>query len=240
MFPGQDAINRHVFWTDPVLQFLPGFKSEPLRIIGVTADIDDEHVVPQPTLTIYSTFNHGPMFNGRLFIHTSVNPYSLVTPATQIIRGMSAEQPVEKAATLEDIRAEVLTPDRLNTVVFGIFAAVALTIALVGVAGVLAFSVSARTREFGIRLALGSPPQRLLAGVIAEGAVMAAFGLVAGSVGGFWLARIAERYIPDLRMPSALPVVVSALVLLAAAVIASAMPAARAARVDVMQALHSD
>ena len=240
MFPGQDAVGRHVYWTDPVLKFLPGFKSEQLRIIGVTADIDEEHVVPQPTLTIYSTFNHGPMFGGRLFIHTSVNPYSLVTPATQIIRGMSAEQPVEKAATLEDIRAEVLTPDRLNTVVFGIFAAVALTIALVGVAGVLAFSVSARTREFGIRLALGSPPKQLLAGVIAEGAVMAAFGLVVGSVGGFWLARIAARYIPDLKMPSVLPVVASALVLLAAAVIASAMPAARAARVDVMQALHSD
>src|SRR5690348_16259031 len=121
------------------------------------------------------------MFGGRLFIHTSTNPYSLVTPTTQIIRGMSAEQPVEKAATLEDIRAEVLTPDRLNTVVFGIFAAVALTIALVGVAGVLAFSVSARTREFGIRLALGSPPQKLLAGVIAEGAVTVALGLVPGS-----------------------------------------------------------
>ncbi|HEY6944647.1 MAG TPA: ADOP family duplicated permease [Candidatus Acidoferrum sp.] len=240
MFPGQEAIGRHVYWTDPVLQFLPGFKSEQLRIVGVTADIDDEHVVPQPTLTIYSTFNHGPMFNGRLFVHTSVNPYSLVTPVTHVIRGMSAEQPVEKAATLEDIRAEVLTPDRLNTVVFGIFAAVALTIALVGVAGVLAFSVSARTREFGIRLALGSPPQRLLAGVIVEGAVMAALGLVTGSVGGFWLARIAERYIPDLKMPSALPVIASAFVLLVAAVIASAMPAARAARVDVMQALRSE
>jgi putative ABC transport system permease protein len=240
MFPGQDSINRHVYWTDPVLQFLPGFKSEQLRIIGVTADIDDQNVVPQPTLTIYSTFNHGPMFNGRLFVHTSTNPYSLVTPATQIIRGISAEQPVEKAATLEDIRAEVLKPDRLSTVVFGIFAAVALTIALVGVAGVLAFSVSARIREFGIRLALGSPPRRLLAGVIAEGAIMATFGLLAGSVGGYWLARIAERYIPDLRMPSVLPVVASAFVLLAAAVIASAMPAARAARVDVMQALHSD
>ena len=240
MFPGQDAIGRHVYWTDPVLQVSPGFKSEQERIIGVAADIDDQNVVPQPTLTIYSTFNHGPMFNGRLFVHSNVNPYSLVTPVTQIIRGMSAEQPVEKAATLEDIRAEVLTPDRLNTVVFGIFAAVALTIALVGVAGVLAFSVSARTREFGIRLALGSPPQRLLAGVIAEGAAMAAFGLVAGSVGGFWLARLAARYIPDLKMPSTLPVVASAFVLLVAAVIASAMPAARAARVDVMQALHSD
>jgi ABC-type antimicrobial peptide transport system permease subunit len=69
---------------------------------------------------------------------------------------------------------------------------------------------------------------------------MATFGVVAGSIGGYWLARLAERYIPDLRMPSALPVVASALVLLAAAVIASAMPAARAARVDVMRALHSD
>ncbi len=240
MFPGQDAIGRHVYWTDPVLQFIPDFKSEQQRIIGVAADIDDEHVVPQPTLTIYSTFNHGAMFGGRLFIHTSTNPYSLVTPVTQLIRGMSAEQPVEKAATLEDIRAEVLTPDRLNTVVFGIFAGVALTIALVGVAGVLAFSVSARTREFGIRLALGSPPMRLLARVIGEGAIMAVLGVVAGSLGGYWLARFAEHYFPDLRMPSALPVMGSVFVLLAAAIIASALPAARAARVDVMQALHNE
>jgi len=240
MFPGQDAVGRHVYWTDPVLQFIPGFKAEQQRIIGVTADIDDEHVVPQPTLTIYSTFNSGPLFGGRLFIHTSSNPYSLVTPVTRILRGMSAEQPVERAATLEDIRAEVLTPDRLNTVVFGIFAAVALTIALVGVAGVLAFSVSARTREFGIRLALGSPPMRLLAGVVGEGAVMAVFGVVAGSLGGFWLARFAGHYFPDLRMPSAWPVAGSILVLLSAAVIASALPAARAARVDVMQALRTD
>jgi predicted permease len=240
MFPGQDAINRHVYWTDPVLAFIPGFKKEPLRIIGVTADIDDENLPPRPTLTIYSTFNHGPMFGGRLFIHTSVNPYSLVTAATRIIRGMSPEQPVEKAATLEDIRAEVLTPDRLNTVVFGIFAAVALTIALVGVAGVLAFSVSARTREFGIRLALGSPPKHLLAGVIREGVIMAVVGVVAGGLGGYALARFAEHYFPDLVLPSAFPIVGSVLVLLGAAVVASALPAARAARVDVMQALRSD
>src|SRR6266571_951312 len=197
MFPNQDALNRHVFWTDPVLKFIPGFSAAPHRIIGVTADIDDEHVVPGPTLTVYSTFEEGPMFGGRLFIHTSVNPYSLVTPVTRMIRDMSAEQPVEHAATLEDIRAEVLTPDRLNTVVFGVFAAVALAIALVGVAGVLAFSVSARTREFGIRLALGSPPKRLLAGVIAEGAVMAVAGVVAGAAGGYLLARFAGSVFLD-------------------------------------------
>ena len=240
MFPNQDALNRHVFWTDPVLKFIPGFSAAPHRIIGVAADIDDEHVVPGPTLTVYSTFEEGPMFGGRLFIHTSVNPYSLVTPVTRMIRDMSAEQPVEHAATLEDIRAEVLTPDRLNTVVFGVFAAVALAIALVGVAGVLAFSVSARTREFGIRLALGSPPKHLLAGVIGEGAVMAVAGVVAGAAGGYLLARFAGSVFLDVKMPGALPVVISAFVLLAAAVTASALPAARAARIDVMQALRAD
>jgi putative ABC transport system permease protein len=246
MFPNQDALGRHVHWTDPQLKFMPGTDVQksrllaPRRIIGVTTDIDDEHVVPEPTFTVYSPFEDSLIFGGRLFIHTATNPYSLVTPVTRIIRDMSADQPVERAATLEDVRAEVLTPDRLSTVVFGIFAGVALAIAIVGVAGVLAFSVSARTREFGIRLALGSPPLRLLARVVGEGAVMAVVGVVAGAMGGYWLAQFAGNYFLDMRMPGALPVVGSALLLLAAAVIASALPAARAARVDVMQALRSD
>jgi putative ABC transport system permease protein len=246
MFPNQDAVNRHVYWTDPVLQFFDGTDLEkarllaPHRIIGVTADIDDSHVVPEPTLTIYSPFDEGLMFGGRLFIHTSANPYALVPSVTRIIRDMSADQPVEHAATLEDIRAEVLTPDRLNSLVFGVFAAVALAIAVVGVAGVLAFSVSARTREFGIRLALGSEPQRLLKGVIAEGTLMAAAGVLAGAAFGLVLARLAGTYFLDVKMPGALPVFVSAFVLMAVAVIASVLPAARAARVDVMQALRSE
>jgi putative ABC transport system permease protein len=246
MFPNQDPVNRHVYWTDPVLQFSPGTDLEkarlfaPRRIIGVTADIDDQHVVPGPILTVYSPFEEGSFFGARLFIHTSANPYSLVTPVTRIIRDMSTDQPIERAATLEDIRAEVLTPDRLNSLVFGVFAAVALAIAVVGVAGVLAFSVSARTREFGIRLALGSEPQRLLKGVITEGTAMAAAGVLAGAAFGFVLARLAGRYFLDVKMPGALPVFVSAFLLMAVAVIASVLPAARAARVNVMQALRSE
>jgi len=240
MFPNQDALNRHVYWTDPVIKFVPGISTAPHRIIGVTADIDDEHVVPGPSLTVYSPFEEGPIFGGRLFIHTSANPYTLVTPVTRLLRDMSADQPVERAATLQDIRAEVLTPDRLNTVVFGVFALVALAIAVVGVAGVLAFSVSARTREFGIRLAIGSQPRQLLAGVIAEGAVMAGAGIVVGAAGGYALARLAGGYFQDMQMPGAIVAVVSALILLAAAVIASALPAARAARIDVIQALRAE
>jgi putative ABC transport system permease protein len=239
MFPNQDAINRHVYWTDPVMKFVP-ISIAPHRIIGVTADIDDDHVVPGPSLTVYCPFEEGPIFGGRLFIHTSANPYSLVTPVTKIIRGMSVDQPVERAATLEDVRAEVLTPDRLNTVVFGIFAAVALVVALVGVAGVLAFSVSARTREFGIRLAIGAQPRQLLRSVIAEGAVMATAGVVAGAACGYVLVRLARSSFEDAQMPGSLPVVASVVVLLAATVVASVLPAARAARIDVTEALRSE
>jgi putative ABC transport system permease protein len=240
MFPNQDPINRHVYWTDPVLQFAPGVNAAPHRIIGVVADIDDQHVIPQPNLTVYNSIQEGPIFGGRLFIHTGANPYSLVAPVTRVIRDISADQPIEHAATLEDVRTEVLTPDRMNSLVFGVFAAVALVIALVGVSGVLAFSVSARTREFGIRLALGSQPRRLLKGVIAEGAVMAAAGVFVGAAFGFVVARLAGSYFADVKMPGPLPVVLSAFVLLIAAVVASWLPAARAAHVDVIQALRSE
>ena len=191
----------------PCCNSFRGSSAAPHRIIGVTADFDDEHVVPEPTLTIYSSFEEGPMFGGRLFIHTDTDPYSLVTPVTRIIRELSADQPIEHAATLDDVRAEVLTPDRLNSLVFGVFAAVALSIALVGVAGVLAFSVSSRMREFGIRLALGSRPGDLLRGVIAEGIVMAAAGVLAGTAFGFVTARLARSYFLDVRAPGASPVV---------------------------------
>src|SRR5215471_10485852 len=239
MFPNQDPINRHVYWTDPVLKVTGGFGLRQ-RIIGIAGDIDDEHLVPEPTLTVYNTFEQGPLFRGRLFIHTDADPYALVTPVTRIIRDMSADQPIEHAATLEDTRAEVLTPDRLNSLVFGVFAAVALAIAVVGVAGVLAFSVSARTREFGIRLALGSEPKRLFKDVIAEGAAMAAAGIVAGALFGFVLARVARTYFADVTIPGTFAITASALVLLTVAVIASMLPAARAARIDVIQALRTE
>jgi ABC-type antimicrobial peptide transport system permease subunit len=124
--------------------------------------------------------------------------------------------------------------------VFSGFAIVALTIALVGVAGVLAFSVSARTREFGVRLAIGSAPHHLLARVLGEGAVIALGGIVAGVVGGLLLTRLVSSYITEVSIPGTLTIVGAAAVLITAAIVASLMPAARASRVDVMQALRSD
>lgn len=239
MFPNREALNRRLTWTDPVIKFI-GMEPAPMRIIGIAADLDDEHLVPGPTLTVYQPFGQGPLFGGRLFVHVRSDPYALVNPITRTLRDLSVDQPVERAATLEDVRAEVLTPDRLNAMVFGGFAMVALTIAVVGVAGVLAFSVSARTREFGIRLAIGSQPRHLLGRVIAEGTAIATVGIGAGLACGLALQQLAGSYFETVRMPGAWVVAGAAGVLLAAAVVASAWPALRAARVDVIQALRAD
>jgi len=238
MFPTQDALNRKMMWTDPVMQFI-GVRTAPRRIVGIAADVDDENVVAGPAMTVYHPFEQ-EIGGGRMFVHAKSDPYALVPSVTRIIRELSPDQPVEQAATLEDIRAEVLAPDRLNALVFGGFAGVALMIAVVGVAGVLAFSVSARTREFGVRLAIGSAPRHLLTRVLREGAVIAAVGIVVGVVGGLILARVVGFYIPDVEIPGLVPITAAATVLVAAAVLASLMPAARASRIDVIQALRAD
>jgi putative ABC transport system permease protein len=235
MFPNGEAVNRKMWWVDPYF----GPKPMPRRIVGVVADADDENVARGPAPLVYHPVRQIGVA-GRLFVRAAGDPYALVPAVRRIIRGLSPEQPVERPATLEDVRAQVLSPERLSAFVFSGFAGIALLIAVVGVAGVLAFSVSARTREFGVRLAVGSSPRHLLTGVLSEGVRIAAIGVGTGAAGGFVLARVAAGILPAVEMPGALPVFGAAVVLIGAAVIASLTPAARASRVDVLQALRSE
>jgi putative ABC transport system permease protein len=238
LFPGENPLNRELHWTDGVMKFI-GISYEPRRIVGVVPDIDDENIIPSPAMTVYQPADQEGWV-GRLFVRTDGDPYPLVPAITRTVHDISAEQPVEHASTLKDIRAEVLTPDKLNAVVFGGFAAVALLISVVGVAGVLAFSVSGRTREFGIRMALGAQPKDIMTDVLTQGLTIAAIGVGAGVVFGFAFVRGIGRYVADVHMPGLLAFFVSAFVILAAAVIASAVPAARAARVNAVEALRSE
>jgi ABC-type antimicrobial peptide transport system permease subunit len=238
LFPGQSALNRNLEWTDGVMKFI-GISTEPRRIIGIVPDFDDENIVPLPAMAIYQPVEQEG-WNGRLFVRAGHDPYALVPAITRTIHELAGDQPVERASTLGDIRAEVLTPNRLNAIVFGGFAGVALLISVVGVAGVLAFSVSGRTREFGIRMALGAQPRSILTDVLSEGFVIAALGVGVGAIAGFALARGIGRYVAAVELPGMLAFFVSAAVLLAAAVIASAVPAARAARVNPVEALRTE
>jgi ABC-type antimicrobial peptide transport system permease subunit len=238
LFPGQSAVNHHLQWTDGVIKFI-GMSPEPRRIIGVVPDVDDENILPSPGMMIYQPADQEG-WTGRLFVRTQNDPNLLVPTIVSTIHQMSANQPVEQASTLEDIRAEVMTPDRLNALVFGGFAALALLISVVGVAGVLAFSVSGRTREFGIRMALGAQPRTILMNVLSEGLVIAGIGVTTGLLLGLGAARLIARFTAELQPPGALPLLASAAVILAAAVIASALPAARAARINAVEALRSE
>ena len=235
LFPNGDALNRQMWWTDPYF----GPKPYPRRIVGLVGDVDDEDIARASTMTVYHPLAQMGVA-GRLFVRASGDPYALVQPITRVIQRMAATQPVERAATLEDVRAEVLAPERINAFVFSGFAAVALLIAVVGVAGVLAFGVSARTREFGIRLAIGSTPYSLLMRVLAEGLIIVSIGIIAGTGFGYVFANVASSYFGPLQMPDLPTLLASAAVLMAAAIGASLMPAARAARVDVLQALRSE
>jgi predicted permease len=232
LFSNADAINRRLWFGT----------AKPRRIVGIVADVDDQNIVQAPTLTIYEPIRGGIMgqLANRLFVRADGDPYTLVPSVTRIIRELSADQAVERPATLEDVRAEVLTPERLNTFVFSALGGIALLIAVVGVAGVLAFSVGARTREFGVRLAVGSTPRDLRTGVLWDGVRIAAFGIVAGAAGGYTLVRVAEATFGPVRLPGALSVIGAAIVLIAAAAVASLMPARRASRIDVLQAFRSD
>jgi predicted permease len=232
LFPSGDTVNRHLW-------FASRGKPRPRRIVGIVADVDDENVVQEPSPTVYYPLRQMGL-PSRLFVRAAGDPYALVPAVTRTIRGISADQGVERPTTLEDVRAEVLTPERLNAFVFSAFGGIALLIAVVGVAGVLAFSVSARTREFGVRLAVGSTPSQLLTRVLREGAAIVTAGITAGAVASYVLAGVASTCFGTARMPGVLPAVGAAAVLGAAAVIASLIPAARASRVDVLQALRSE
>ena len=233
MFPTQAALNRRVTLTDPIIKFI-GMKPTPMRIVGIAADIDDAHLIPQPTLTVYTPFGQGPLFGGRLFVHVRSDPYALINPITRTIRNLvggsaggtrgharRCARGGADAGPAERHGVRRLRPGGADH-------------RRGGRGGrTRRFSVSARTREFGIRLAIGSQPRHLLTRVIAEGAVITAAGIGAGLACGLALQQLAGSYLGDVKMPGAWVVAGAACVLLTAAVAASAWPAMRAARVDV-------
>jgi putative ABC transport system permease protein len=209
------------------------------RIVGVVADVDDEDIARPSAMTMYRPL-HQVGQGGRLFVRTARDPHALVPAVTRTIRAIAPDQPVERAATLEEVRAELLSPERVNVLVFSGFAGIALLIAVVGIASVLTF-FSERAHP-GVRDAAGR-------GLLAPGpartcplgrAAIALIGIAAGAAGGFVLSRVAASFFTSVQLPGPLAVAAAVAVLLAAAVVASWLPAARAWRLDIIEALRAE
>jgi ABC-type antimicrobial peptide transport system permease subunit len=157
-----------------------------------------------------------------------------------VIRELDPDRPIDNVVTLESLRFEDLAPPRLNATLFTTFAALALAIAAVGVLGVLAFSVSQRTQEFGVRMALGARSGQVLAMVLAEGGRMIAVSLVLGVITSIALARFLQSLLFDVTTTDPLIYMVVGTVLSIVAFVAAYVPARRATIVDPLEALRAE
>ena len=180
------------------------------------------------------------VFGPVLVIATQGDPEPLARFVTGAVHELDATRPVDQIRTLEDLKAESVAPSRLNATLFGAFAVLALAIAAVGVLGVLAFSVSQRGREFGVRMALGADRQMVLRSVLGEGVVMVVVALAVGGLGVALIGRLLSQMLFAVEPVDAVSLVAAGGLLAAVALVAAFLPAQRATRVEPADALRHD
>jgi ABC-type antimicrobial peptide transport system permease subunit len=180
------------------------------------------------------------VFTGGFVIRARSDAAALAGPVTAIIREIVPEQPLVNVLTLEAIREETVAPRRLNALLVGAFATLALLIAAVGVGGVLAFSVARRVPEIGIRISLGADPLRVLQMVLAEGGTQLVVGLGLGLVGALLAARLMTGLLFGVATYDPVTLVGVTLLIAAVGLGACAVPAVKASRVDPVRAIQAE
>ncbi len=240
LFPGIDPLGRRVAWTGDVLRFIGMQENEWRTVVGIVADTKDGGLDAAPTPAVFLPMLQADFPPGGLVIRADVDPSSLTNAAREIVHSVAPEQPVENVLPLQAVADESVGPKRINALLVGSFGILALVIAAIGIAAVLAFSVSARTNEIGIRMSLGADPGRVQRMILGEGGVLLALGLALGVIGSFALARTIQGFLFGVAPRD--PVTLGAVTLIMAAIgIASCwVPAARASRIDPSTAFRSN
>jgi putative ABC transport system permease protein len=238
LFPGQDPLGRRLTWTGEVLKFI-GLKEEWMTVVGVVADTKDGGLDKAPVRALFMPFQQGIFPTGSLVMRTDVNPASVATAARAVVHSIDPTQPVEKVMALDAIRDEGVGPRRINAMLIGSFSLLALVIAAIGIAAVLAFSVTARTNEIGVRMSLGAAPGQVLRMVLGEGGILLVLGLVIGVGGSLVLARLMQGLLFGVSPTDPLTLAGVAAMMAAIGVVACWVPAARAARIAPSEALRA-
>jgi putative ABC transport system permease protein len=173
-----------------------------------------------------------------MLVHTSVDPMKLVASIQSAIWSVEKDLPITSIKTMEQIRSHSIAQPRLTALLLSVFAALALILAAVGIYGVMAYSVTQRTHEMGLRMALGARASDVLALVVGQGMLLAGAGIVLGLAGAFAMTRVLEKFLWGVRPTDTFTFIVVSLLLVAVALLASYLPARRATRVDPMVALR--
>ena len=239
LFGNENPIGRRVAWTGEVLKFIP-VTGDWRTVVGVVGDTRDQGLDTDPTPTVFQPMAQEEIFSGALIVRTRTDP-ALIQPAVlRAIRELYPRQLIENVATLEEVRDATVAPRRLNALFIASFGALAMIIAMVGIAGVLAFSVSSRTQEIGIRMSLGADAQRVLRMVLGEGGVLLAIGLAVGITGALVTSGLLRGLLFGVAPHDPVTLGGVAFILATVGVAACLLPALRASRVDPAIALRAE
>jgi putative ABC transport system permease protein len=237
-FKADNPLGRRISWK--VTNGITGATSwtPPVEIVGVVADSRADGIEQSPMHTMFrpDTQTGAP---STLLVRTAGTSDRLAARTVETIRQLDPNRPIDHVQTLEEIRDETIAPQRLNATLIGLFALLALAIATVGVAGVLAFSVSQRTNELGIRVALGAARGTILRMILGEGVAMALIGLAVGGVAAVPLSQLMSGLLFGIEPADPPTIALAALLLVAVAVGAAFVPARRATAVNPITALRS-
>ncbi len=230
-FPNEDPVGKRIAWTGQVLRFTP-FSGEWRTIVGVAGNTQDGGLDAKPQLAVFMPFAQEVAIAGGLIIRADSNVAGLTTAATRIVRQTAPAALIENVMTVSQIKDLSVAPRRLNAQLISLFSSLAVIIAAVGIAGVLAFSVSTRTNEIGIRMSLGAGRGQVQRMILREGGVLLATGLALGVAGAYFGARFIQGLLFDVAPHDPITLIGVAVMMAAIGIVACWIPALRAARID--------
>ena len=209
-----------------------------LTVIGVVGNVRQVTLDSEPYPQMYEAYSQNPRWGAALVVRTSNDPMSIVSAVRTQVSALDRDQPLYNVRSMGDVLADSVSRQRFNTLLIGIFTAVALVLAAVGIYGVISYSVSHRSHEIGIRMALGARQADILKMVIEHGLKLALVGVGLGLVAAFVLTRVMSNLLYGVSAIDPFTFAIGAIILVGVAVIACYIPARRATKVDPMIALR--
>jgi putative ABC transport system permease protein len=215
-------------------------KTRAERIVGIVGEVKQGELTEATGPTVYEYTHEHSWDSLSLVMRTSVPPVSIAPAATGVIHALDTEQPVEDVRTMDAVLDETLTSQRFSALLLGLFAGVALALASVGIYSVLSYIVRGRSREIGIRTALGARTSDVVRLVVLEGMTPAIIGIAAGAVSALGSAKLLEKLVFGISASDPLTLAAVAATLLVVALLASLLPAYRASRLDPLRVLRAE
>jgi putative ABC transport system permease protein len=238
LFPNEDPVGKRIAWTGDVLRFTP-ISGDWRTIVGVASNTQDGGLDAEPRAAVYVPFAQELAIGGGLVVRADSNVAALSSAATRIVRRIAPMTPIQNVMTVAQIKDQSVAPRRLNAALVSSFGILAVIIAAVGIAGVLAFSVSARTNEIGVRMSLGADSGQVQRMILKEGGVLLAIGLALGVAGALFGTRVIRGLLFGVAPYDPLTFIGVAVMMAAIGMVACWIPALRAARIDPAIAMRS-